>query len=32
VLDTMNQIQSYMVAKQYAGVIKKAQRRGRFRI
>ena len=32
ILDTFNQIQSYLVAKQYAGVIKKAQRRGRFRI
>ncbi len=31
VLDTMNQVQSYLVAKQYSGVIKKAQRKGRFR-
>ena len=31
VLDTMNQIQSYLVAKQYSGVIKKAQKKGRFR-
>lgn len=32
VLDTMNQVQSYMVAKQYSSVIKKAQKKGRFRI
>lgn len=32
VLDTMNQVQSYLVAKQYSGVIKKAQKKGRFRI
>lgn len=31
VLDTMNQIQSYLVAKQYSGVIKKTQKKGRFR-
>ena len=31
VLDTMNQVQSYLVAKQYGGVIKKAQKKGRFR-
>jgi preprotein translocase subunit SecY len=31
VLDTMNQVQSYMVAKQYSSVIKKAQKKGRFR-
>jgi preprotein translocase subunit SecY len=32
VLDTMNQVQSYMVAKQYSSVIKKAQKKGRFRV
>ncbi len=32
VLDTMNQVQSYLVAKQYSSVIKKAQKRGRFRV
>ena len=32
VLDTVNQVQSYMVAKQYSSVIKKAQKRGRFRV
>ena len=31
VLDTVNQVQSYLVAKQYSGVIKKAQKKGRFR-
>ncbi|MCM1294691.1 MAG: preprotein translocase subunit SecY [Muribaculaceae bacterium] len=31
VLDTMNQVQSFLVAKQYGGVIKKAQKKGRFR-
>ncbi len=31
VLDTMNQVQSYLVAKQYGGVIKKTQKKGRFR-
>ena len=31
VLDTMNQVQSYLVAKQYSSVIKKAQKKGRFR-
>jgi preprotein translocase subunit SecY len=31
VLDTMNQAQSYLVAKQYGSVIKKAQKKGRFR-
>ena len=31
VLDTMNQVQSYLVAKQYGSVIKKAQKKGRFR-
>ena len=32
VLDTMNQVQSYLVAKQYGSVIKKAQKKGRFRV
>ncbi|MDR0727128.1 MAG: preprotein translocase subunit SecY [Rickettsiales bacterium] len=32
VLDTMNQVQSYLVAKQYSSVIKKAQKKGRFRV
>jgi preprotein translocase subunit SecY len=32
VLDTFNQVQSYLVAKQYGSVIKKAQKRGRFRV
>jgi len=32
VLDTTNQIQSYLVAKQYSSVIKKAQKKGRFRV
>jgi preprotein translocase subunit SecY len=32
VLDTMNQIQSYLVAKQYGSVIGKAQKKGRFRV
>ncbi len=31
VLDTMNQVQSYLVAKQYSGVIKTAHKKGRFR-
>lgn len=31
VLDTMNQVQSYLVAKQYTGVVGKTQRKGRFR-
>ena len=31
VLDTVNQVQSYLVAKQYRSVIKKAQKKGRFR-
>ena len=31
VLDTVNQVQSYLVAKQYSGVIRKAQKKGRFR-
>lgn len=31
VLDTVNQVQSYLVAKQYSGVIKKTQKKGRFR-
>ena len=31
VLDTVNQVQSYLVAKQYSGVIKKVQKKGRFR-
>ena len=31
VLDTMNQVQSYLVAKQYSGAIKKAGKKGRFR-
>ena len=31
VLDTMTQVQSYLVAKQYNGVIKKAAKKGRFR-
>ncbi|MCL2629276.1 MAG: preprotein translocase subunit SecY [Alphaproteobacteria bacterium] len=31
-LDTMTQIQSHLIAKQYASVIKKANRRGRFRV
>ncbi|MBQ1997150.1 MAG: preprotein translocase subunit SecY [Alphaproteobacteria bacterium] len=31
VLDTVNQVQSYLVAKQYSGVVKKAQKKGRFR-
>ncbi|MDR1027678.1 MAG: preprotein translocase subunit SecY [Rickettsiales bacterium] len=32
VLDTFNQIQSYIVAKQYSSVIKKAQKKSRFRV
>ena len=31
VLDTMNQVQSYLVAKQYSGAIKKPTKKGRFR-
>ena len=31
VMDTMNQVQSYLVAKQYSGAIKKASKKGRFR-
>ncbi len=31
VLDTMNQVQSYLVAKQYRSVIKTTQKKGRFR-
>jgi preprotein translocase subunit SecY len=31
VMDTMNQIQSYLVANKYSAVIKKAQKKGRFR-
>ncbi|MCR4917678.1 MAG: preprotein translocase subunit SecY [Alphaproteobacteria bacterium] len=31
VLDTMNQVQSYLVAKQYNGVISNAAKKGRFR-
>ena len=31
VLDTMNQVQSYLVAKQYDSVINKVQKKGRFR-
>ena len=31
VLDTMNQIQSYLVEKKYTGVVNKAQKKGRFR-
>lgn len=31
-LDTMTQIQSHLIAKQYASVIKKANKRGRFRV
>ena len=32
VLDTMNQVQSYLVAKQYTNVIKTTQKKGRFRV
>jgi preprotein translocase subunit SecY len=32
VLDTMSQVQSFLVAKQYSSVIKKAQKKGRFRV
>jgi preprotein translocase subunit SecY len=32
VLDTMNQIQSHLVAKQYSSVLKKANKKSRFRI
>ena len=31
ILDTMNQVQSYLVAKQYTGVVGHAQKHGRFR-
>ena len=31
VLDTMNQVQSYLVAKQYSGAIRKGNKKGRFR-
>jgi preprotein translocase subunit SecY len=31
VLDTMNQIKSYLVEKKYTGVVNKAQKKGRFR-
>ncbi len=31
VLDTMNQIKSYLVEKQYTGVVNKTQKKGRFR-
>jgi len=31
VLDTMNQVKSYLVEKQYTGVVNKAQKKGRFR-
>ncbi len=31
VLDTMNQVQSYLVAKHYSGAIKKTSKKGRFR-
>ena len=31
ILDTMNQVQSYLVAKQYTGVVGSAQKHGRFR-
>ena len=31
VLDTMNQIKSYLVERQYTGVVNKAQKKGRFR-
>ncbi|MCL2538564.1 MAG: preprotein translocase subunit SecY [Alphaproteobacteria bacterium] len=32
VMDTSNQIQSYLVAKQYASVLKKANKKSRFRV
>jgi preprotein translocase subunit SecY len=32
VLDTFNQVQSYIVAKQYSSVIKKANKKSRFRV
>ncbi|MDR1697128.1 MAG: preprotein translocase subunit SecY [Rickettsiales bacterium] len=32
VMDTMTQIQSYMVARQYASVLKKANKKSRFRV
>jgi preprotein translocase subunit SecY len=31
VLDTMNQIKSYLVEKQYSGVVANVQKKGRFR-
>jgi hypothetical protein len=31
ILDTANQVQSYLVAKQYGGALKKTQKKGRFR-
>ncbi len=31
VLDTMNQVQSYLVAKKYTGVVSASQKKGRFR-
>ena len=31
VMDTMNQVQSYLVAKQYSGVVNKSHKKGRFR-
>lgn len=31
VLDTMNQVKSYLVEKQYTGVVNKTQKKGRFR-
>jgi preprotein translocase subunit SecY len=31
VLDTVNQVQSYLVAKHYSGVVNKTQKKGRFR-
>jgi len=31
-LDTFNQIQSYIVAKQYSSVLKKANKKSRFRV
>ena len=31
VLDTINQVKSYLVERQYTGVVNKAQKKGRFR-
>lgn len=31
ILDTLNQVQSYLVAKQYGGIIRRVQKKGRFR-